>query len=473
MLRAPMIEVTSAYGLPSASVFQFAISPDGHTIAAGSDNLQLRNTDTGALIRSIPLGTSSGGSLAMAVAFSPDGHRIATGRMDGAVQLWDADTGAQIGPTLIGHTAAVDGISFSPDGRQVASSSLDGTLRLWSASVGQPMTGPDPSLVQVAFGPDGHRVAASADKGVQQWDVSSGAALPALMPQGAGVASFGFVSGGRVVTVAFDGTVQLWSAATGQPVQPPIHLGSLGKNSHFAFSDDGRMVATGAEEQGTVQLWSLDTGRAAGQPMTADRPNDDLYGMAFSQDGHHLVAGFDDGIRLWNVETTQSEGTILTRTGLLNPVSGVAFSSDGETLAAARADGTIELWNPHTLKPLPHSPLPRHTGLALGLAFGPGHQLASGGTDATLRLWDTATGTPTAAPLTRSDTVTSVALSPDGRLAASTTLDGTMLLSPALADPRQLCDKLPANMSHKQWRDWVSPGINYVNVCPGLPITPD
>jgi hypothetical protein len=31
---------------------------------------------------------------------------------------------------------------------------------------------------------------------------------------------------------------------------------------------------------------------------------------------------------------------------------------------------------------------------------------------------------------------------------------------------------LTANMSHKQWRDWVSPDIGYITACPGLPIAP-
>ena len=29
------------------------------------------------------------------------------------------------------------------------------------------------------------------------------------------------------------------------------------------------------------------------------------------------------------------------------------------------------------------------------------------------------------------------------------------------------------NMSHKQWRDWVSPDIGYIQACPGLPIPAD
>jgi hypothetical protein len=36
-----------------------------------------------------------------------------------------------------------------------------------------------------------------------------------------------------------------------------------------------------------------------------------------------------------------------------------------------------------------------------------------------------------------------------------------------------LCAKLTTNMSHKQWRGWVSPDIGYIKACPDLPIAPD
>ena len=36
-----------------------------------------------------------------------------------------------------------------------------------------------------------------------------------------------------------------------------------------------------------------------------------------------------------------------------------------------------------------------------------------------------------------------------------------------------MCDKLTTNMSHQQWRDWVSPDIDYIRVCPDLPVAPD
>ena len=36
-----------------------------------------------------------------------------------------------------------------------------------------------------------------------------------------------------------------------------------------------------------------------------------------------------------------------------------------------------------------------------------------------------------------------------------------------------MCAKLVTNMSHKQWREWVSPDIDYIKICPDLPIAPD
>jgi WD40 repeat protein len=469
----PPIVVRDLVGTP-APVQQIAFSPDGHTIAAPGLDLQLWNADTGTLIRTIQP-RPTGRAEVETVAFSPDGHRIATGRSDGAVQLWDPDTGAQLGPTLIGHTGRMTGLAFSPDGRQIASASLDGTVRLWSATVGQAMQGPHAVevIAQVAFSPDGQRVAASGDTGVQQWDVSSGRPLTLFTRSGTGGMWFGYVNGGRMVAAsAADGTVQVWDTTSGQLAQPPAHIHIGPRNiSGFAFSPDGRTIASVEADDGTVQVWDVATGRALGQPMTVSNVNGRSIG--FSPDGRRLVAGYTDGLRMWNANTTQLDGTVMPNRPNFDPVYAVAFSRDGTSVGAGRATGPVELWDPATHNQLPHSPLRGHTGQLVTVAFGPAHQLASVGFDATLRLWDTSTGAPTASPLTMPDIVTGVALSPDGRLVASATVRGTVMLSPAIADSSQLCDKLSTNMSHKQWRDWVSPGIGYITVCPGLPVAPD
>ena len=114
----------------------------------------------------------------------------------------------------------------------------------------------------------------------------------------------------------------------------------------------------------------------------------------------------------------------------------------------------------------------------MGVAFSPdGQRIISGSWDRTLRLWDANSGQPIGAPMAgHSKPVSSVAFSPDGRRIVSGSWDGTVRLwptPPRATWPGLLCSKLTANMSHRQWRDWVSPDIDYIKVCPDLPVAPD
>jgi WD40 repeat protein len=61
------------------------------------------------------------------VAFSPDGQTIASGSQDCAVRLWRAADGALL-RTMVGHTGSVWSVAFSPDGQTLASGGA--TVRL-------------------------------------------------------------------------------------------------------------------------------------------------------------------------------------------------------------------------------------------------------------------------------------------------------------------------------------------------------
>jgi WD40 repeat protein len=110
------------------------------------------------------------------------------------------------------------------------------------------------------------------------------------------------------------------------------------------------------------------------------------------------------------------------------------------------------------------------------VAFSPdGRHLVTASNDDTVRIWNADTGQPIGPPLTgHRDAVSSVAFSPDGQRIVSGSHDNTVRIWPGPdAWPQMLCNKLTTNMSHKQWHDWVVPDINYIQICPALPIPPD
>src|SRR5262249_6920886 len=118
-------------------------------------------------------------------------------------------------------------------------------------------------------------------------------------------------------------------------------------------------------------------------------------------------------------------GTLRWRHG--GPIFALVFTPDGKAVASVGADATLRLWETASGKELRR--LTGHKGEIRCLAVSPdGKSLLTGGIDGTVRLWDVATGRERAKLLQAGEWVNAVAFAPKGGLLAAGTDDGTVHL---------------------------------------------
>jgi WD40 repeat protein len=196
-----------------------------------------------------------------------------------------------------------------------------------------------------------------------------------------------------------------------------------------AFAPGGPFIFTGGADRKVRIIGSLGSRR----PLTGH--TDAVCALAFSPSGGFLDVGFlatgsfDGTARLWEYDVGEkirggdyipflnSVRQTHTLRGHRGVVMTVAFAPDGKVLATGGMDATIRLWDVSTGKQ--KHVLAGHRSWVNGLAFSKdGKLLASASSDATVKLWDVSKRKVKATLPGKDGEVRCVALSPDGKLVA-------------------------------------------------------
>jgi DNA-binding beta-propeller fold protein YncE len=284
------------------------------------------------------------------VAFSPDGKTLATGSEDKTAKLWDATTGKEV-LTFREHMGSVRTIAFSPNGRRVASAGTDGSVRVWNSKDGQELLDlevPGIGVSNVAFSPDSQRLAAAGQRLIQVWDVVKGQENASFKPDFRDmVAAIAFSPDGKHLAAAGlppDNKVKVWDLSAGQEV---ADLAGLDGARAVAFSPDGKQLA--AADGGTnVKVWALATGKLL---FTLKGHTNQVRCLTFHPDGKTLVsAGLDGTVRVWGTATGQELLSLVAHPG---GVSGLSFTGDGQQLATCGGEknkpGEVKIWDARAL----------------------------------------------------------------------------------------------------------------------------
>ncbi|GAA3102865.1 hypothetical protein GCM10010520_55000 [Rhizobium viscosum] len=323
------------------------------------------------------------------------------------------------------HDGSVEAIAFSPDGSRFASGGGDTMLRVRTVGTGAPLDVPSEGFVSsIAFSPDATTFAVADFEQVHVRDGSTGAAIwSGPIEAGTSVNVVRFTPDGTMLVAATDMVVALFDSANGAPgLRIPVDRPLI---ADLDLSRDGTRIALAIDERhggdhrnaGSARVLEVATGTELGR-LT---PDNAVFAVAFNPDGSVVLCSAADdtvrmfeaegGAQLWPTEDEVDED--------VTAPNSVAFDPRGRWIVVGGADGFARILEAESgvergraPKAPPGLPDPGF-GAVTHVAFGPnGKVAASASIDNVVRLFNLDGKEHYAV---NTDEVLAMAFSPDGR----------------------------------------------------------
>ncbi|MBI2929023.1 MAG: protein kinase [Verrucomicrobia bacterium] len=296
--------------------------------------------------------------------------------------------------TLGTHDKWVEGVAFSPDDKVLVSISGDGVAKLWdwarrtsilSWQAHKPVLKHQPMMPAhaVMFLPGTSILATTgADELVHFWNLGSTNPLASFSSPGGPTGLLACTRDGRLLATRSGKQILLWDISD---FRQPRQVASLDTNLRYIwavlFLPDGKSLLVSNGHPEAAQWWDISNVEQPEQKTLFPA----ALSMAISPDGRHLVSGFT----LWEVESLETkEGRPVAESRGANARL-FNFSPDGRSLISSEGLGNL-VFRDMKEERLPVT-LQGHVDSVWDVAVtSDGRLLASASLDKTVRLWDVA-----------------------------------------------------------------------------------
>jgi len=348
------------------------------------------------------------------------------------VKLWDLSTGVER-MTLTGHKANVEGLAFRSDGRALVTFDridvrlwdLSSRGELWKVNVGaQTSNGP------LAMSADDKWIIHPDDREhVVLRDASTGNLEQTLAGHGRHVSALAFhPDNDRFISGSEDGSIRLWSRKQqGTITTLDAHRQTV---NDVSFNRDGSRIVSAGQDH-AVYVWDTETGQ---ELIALKGSQESVEQVAFGTDDVTLAVLNRSGkMRLFEARPQRGELSFRAE----SVVSSINYHPDGDRIVTGSADGVIQLWDAETGRQVMRLVEHRYPVTSVNFISRGTPELVTTLGDPVeairqvregeflLKRWDLITGKPKLNVFAHQYSITRSAVSPNGKLIATTSLDGT------------------------------------------------
>ncbi|KAG0083766.1 ubiquitin-protein transferase activating protein [Podila epicladia] len=192
----------------------------------------------------------------------------------------------------------------------------------------------------------------------------------------------------NVVAIGLDKSVFIWNAETGQAENLVTLPGATDAITSVSWAFDGAFLAVGTFS-GDTQIWDVES-----KAMVRSMGGHLARVGVLAWDKHILSSGCRDG-SIWNHDVRLPNHKVAELLKHTNEVCGLTWRGDGAQLASGGNDNLVNIWDSRTTT-TPKFTKTNHTAAVKALAWCPwqNNLLASGGgtADKQIHFWNTTTG---------------------------------------------------------------------------------